>query len=258
VADEDVTDLTDDDESGAEPKGKQKKVKAPKPPKAPKKEKEPKEKKVKEKKVKEKKESSGGSGGLIVIMSLVLILLIGGFTVALVFDVFSARVITADVITEPLIDVIIWLNPSYSSISNRLEAERVAQEIEFEERTDDLDEREAQIELLENVLITQEQLLDRRALELDRREEQIIAMYERTIPIYRREMTEQELADMNSLSRTYTQMAPEAAADIIVELYDPRDVAAIIYFMGERNAAAILAVMEPDYAANITEILLYS
>ena len=83
-------------------------------------------------------------------------------------------------------------------------------------------------------------------------------MYERTVPLYRREMTEEELEDMMSISTLYTQMAPEAAAARLVRLYDPRDVAAILYFMGERNAAAIMSVMTVEYAAEITEILLYS
>jgi len=96
-------------------------------------------------------------------------------------------------------------------------------------------------------------------LELDSREAQIIAMYERTVPLHRREpMTEEEIDDMVSLSRTFTQMSPEDAAAILVQLYDPRDVAAILYFMSERNAGAILATMSERYAAEITEILLYS
>jgi len=84
-------------------------------------------------------------------------------------------------------------------------------------------------------------------------------MYERTVPLYRRpDITDQELEDMISLSRTFTQMSPETAAVILVQLYDPRDVASLLYYMGERNAAAILAVMDISYAAEITEILLYS
>jgi flagellar motility protein MotE (MotC chaperone) len=53
-------------------------------------------------------------------------------------------------------------------------------------------------------------------------------------------------------------MSPDAAAERLVRLYDPRDVAAILYFMAERSAASILAAMEPGYAANITEIMLYN
>ena len=251
---DDVTDLTEgeDSDAGSADKSGKKGAKKSKEPKEPKEKKEKKEKKPKG------SNEKGGAGGIIIIMILVLLILIGGFAAALYFDVFDTRVIIADVITDPLLDIIIWLDPGYSSINQRLHTEREIQEKQFEERTEDLDNREAEIKLLEDILNSREQQLDRRAFDLDRREEQIIAMYERTIPIHRRDMTEQELEDMLSLSRTFTQMSPETAAQILVELYDPRDVAALLYYMGERNAASILAVMNVDYAAEITEILLYS
>jgi len=252
MADEEVTDLTEDEGADSGSKGKGKKKKEPKAPKEPKELKEKKDKKQKGSKEK------GGAGGIIIIMILVLLILVGGFAAALYFDIFDTRVIIADVITDPLLDIIIWLDPGYSSINQRLVLERELMERRFAERTEDLDLREAEIELLEAMLNNREIQLDRRAFDLDRREEQIIAMYERTIPIHRRDMTEQELADMISLSRTYTQMSPETAAEILVRLYDPRDVAALLYYMGERNAASILAVMNTEYAAEITEILLYS
>jgi len=249
VAEEEVTDLTEDGE-GADDKGKKKGKKEPKEPKAPKEKKEKGNKGPKEK---------GGAGGIIIIMILVLLILIGGFAAALYFDIFDARVIIAEVITEPLLDIIIWLDPGYSSINQRLAAEGEAQERRFEERTESLDKREEEIKMREEILNSRELQIERRTFDLDRREEQIIAMYERTIPIYRRDdRTEQEIEDMISISRTFTQMSPDTAALILVRLYDPRDVAAILYYMGERNSASILAAMDPGYAADITEILLYS
>jgi len=265
VAEDETTDLTEDGEESAPAKGKKQKApKAPKPPKAPKAPKAPKEPKApkvkKEKKKKEKgdDEDKGGAGGIVIIMLLVLAILLGGFTAALIFDVFSAREIIADVITEPLLDVIIWLDPGFSSIRQRLAVEEEAQDRRLEERKLEMDEREADIEILEAAISSREQILERRGFDLDRREEQIVAMYERTIPLYRRDMTEDELDDMLQISRIYTQLAPEAAAERLVRLYDRRDVAAILYFMGERNAASILAEMEVGYAAEITEILLYN
>jgi len=252
MAEDDVTDLTESEDSGsAAGGGKEKKQKAPKEPKV-KKEKEPKEKGKKGSKEK------SGAGGVIIIMILVLLILIGGFTAALYFDVFDARVIIAEVITDPLLDIIIWLDPGFSSINQRLIAEGEAQEKRFEDRTAALDEREEEIRILEETLNARELALERRAFDLDRREEQILAMYERTIPLHKRDMSDQEREDMIALSRTFTQMSPEAAAKILVELYDPRDAAGLLYYMGERNAASILAVMSVDYAAELTEILLYS
>ena len=251
MADEETTDLTESDEPSAPAKGK----KAPKEPKEPK---APKEKKEKKKKEKSDSGDKGGAGGIIIIMLLVLAILIGGFTAALVFDVFSAREIIADVITEPLLDVIIWLDPGFSSIRQRLDVEEEALIKRMDEYKIEMEGLEDDLQLREAAILSREQALERRGFDLDRREEQIIAMYERTIPLYRREMTEEEMDDMLQISRIYTQMSPDDAAERLVRLYDPRDVAAILYFMGERNSASILAVMEVGYAAEITEILLYS
>ena len=252
MADDEVTDLTEDEAaSEAAPKGKKEKAQ-----KAPKGEKEPKA--PKDKKEKKEKEKGGNATGLIIIMILVLLILIGGFGALLYFDMFDARMIVADVVRDPMLDVIVWLDPRFSSVNQRLIEEAEAQEKRIAELHEALDRREEEIALLEGVLQTKEDQLERRANELNIREEQILAMYERTVPLYRREMTEEELEDMLQISTLYTQMAPEAAAARLVRLYDPRDVAAILYFMGERNAAAIMSVMTVEYAAEITEILLYS
>jgi len=258
MADDDVTDLTEEEGSAAPAKGK-KAPKAPKAPKEPKEEQEPKDKKgKKEKKSKEKGEKSSAVG-VIIIMILVLLILIGGFGSALYFDVFDSRTIISEVVTDPLLDVIIWLDPAYFTISQRLRAEEEAQQQRFAERTEALDRREADLEIQEGMVASREQAVERRTHDLDRREEQIVIMYERTIPLFRRpDRTDEEMEDMLSLSRTFTQMSPDTAATILVQLYDPRDVAGILYYMGERNAASILSEMDVRYAANITEILLYS
>jgi len=248
VADDEVTDLTEDGDSGAAGKGK--KGKEPKVPK------EPKEKK--QKAPKDVKSKGGGAGGIIIIMILVLVILIGGFGAALYLDMFSAREVVAELITEPLLGIIIWLDPEYSSIEQRLQNEIESHERQNAERVAKLDEREAQIEMMEGILETRENLLNRRDADQNRREEQILAMYERTVPLYRREMTDEVLDEMNTLARTYMNMAPDVAAGILVRLYDIRDVASILWFMGERNAALILEAFTPEYAAEITEIWLYN
>ena len=263
MADEEVTDLTEEEGSAAPEKGK-KAPKAPKASKAPKEPadgadaKEPKDKKGKKEKTPKVKGEKSGAGGIIFIMVLILIILIGGFGAALYFDVFDSRTIIAEVVTEPLLEVVIWLDPSYNTIRQRLRAEEEASIKRFADRMDELARREEEVEMLENAVGTRELFVERRIHDLDRREEQILAMYERTMPLWRRDMTEEELADMESISRIYTNMSPEDAANRLVQLYDPRDVAAILYFMGERNSAAILSQMDVRYAANITEILLYS
>jgi len=260
MADEEVTDLTEEEGSAAPAKGK-KEPKAPKAPKEPKESKEAeggKEKKGKKDKLPKVKGEKSSALGVIIIMLLVLLILIGGFAAALYFDVFDARVIIGEVLTDPLLDVIIWLDPGYNTISQRLRSEEESSARRFAERMEELALREAEIELLEGSMVSREQQVERRTHDLDRREEQILAMYERTMPLWRRDMTEEEMEDMVSISRIYTNMSPEDAANRLIQLYDPRDVAAILYFMGERNSASILAQMDVRYAANITEILLYS
>jgi flagellar motility protein MotE (MotC chaperone) len=247
---EEVSDLTDEEEgqSDKKGKGKQKKEKEPKPPK---------EKKQKIPGIKGEKKG-GGAGGIIIVMILLLVLLIGGFAAAVYFDVFRARLLVADVVREPLIDLIIWLDPEFSAIDEQIRAEGDARERRLEEREENFEQREANLRQREGILDTREQQLNRRTVELDNREEQILAMYERTVPLYRREnRTEQDIEDMMSLGRTYSQMSPADAAAIMVEIHDPRDVAAILYYMSERNAAAILSAFHPEFAADITEILLY-
>jgi len=255
VADEEVTDLTEDGSSGTAGKGKQK---AAKTPKAPKDESGSASAKDKKSKTKDKADKGSSTAGVIIIMILVLLILLGGFGAALYFDMFDARIIIAEVITEPMLDIIIWLDPAYNSISQRLRVEAEMQERRFAERTADLDEREELIAFYEDLISNRELQVERRALDLDRREEQILAMYERTIPLFRRDMTDQEREDMISLAQTYTQMAPDTAATILARLYDPRDAAAILYYMSERNAGSILSEMEASLAAELTEILLYS
>jgi len=260
LADDDITDLTEDEESsGSAGKENQKKQKAPKAPKEPK---EPKEKKGKDKKdskeTGEDAEKKGGAGGIIIIMILVLVILIGGFGAAMYFNVLGARSIVANAVNDPLIKLVIWLDPGFSSIDDRMRAESASRDKRHAEKEAELEERDEEVTLREDSINSREAQLDRRERELDSREAQIIAMYERTVPIYRRDMTEQEQEDMESLSRTYSQMSPSDAAERLARLYDPRDVAAILYFMMERPRAAILAAMNPTYAAEITEILLYS
>jgi len=258
MADDDVTDLTEEG-SGEAAKGKGKKPpKAPKEPKAPKDEKGVKEPKGKKEKKPKEKGEKGGAAGVIIIMLLVLLILVGGFTAALYFDVFDARTIIAEVVTEPLLDVLIWLDPGYHTISQRLRDEEEASVRRFTERTEELNRREENLILQEEMVFAREQQVVRQSHDLDRREEQVAAMYERTVPLWKRDMTEQEMEDMLSLSTTFINMSPEQAALILVQLYDPRDVATILYYMSERNSAAILTEMDVRYAANITEIWLYS
>jgi len=257
---ENITDLTDDEEP--DPKGKkkkppkekkEKKAKAPKAPKAPK---EKKAKKEKPPKVpKGEREKSGGLK-LKLIIILIIIVLIVAFCAAVYLNFFGLGDMVLNPVSDWLLSVVVWLNPEFSSVQKELVSMSDARQEELDAFEQELNTREEELERREEDANNRERQIDRRSTSLDRREEQLDQRYEETTPLFRRVLTEQELADIQSLSRTYSQMSPETAADILTELYEPRDVASILYYMTERNAAAILAVMEVEYAVTITEILL--
>jgi flagellar motility protein MotE (MotC chaperone) len=251
MADEEVTDLTEGEADAGQKKGK-----APKAPKVTTPQGEVPEK-GKGAKGKGKGKKGGGGGSLVIIMIVILLLTVGSFGFAVYTDFMNARAFLADVFSEPLIDAIIWLDPRFSTVNDQMQSDADAREEKLDEREAAIDEREAAVELRESVVTTREQQNERRTQELNTREDEITAMYERTIPLYRREMSQAETDEMLSIARTFTQMSPDEAAAIMVEIYDERDVAAILFFMAERNRGAILAAFEPAYAAHITEILLY-
>lgn len=252
MAEEDVTDLTE----GEEPEdSKGKKGKRKKKEKAPK---EPKKSKLngdKEQKVKGK--GKGGTLGVIILMVLVVLLLVGGFGAALFFDVLEARQVVADVINDSLIDLVIWLDPGFSSVEARMRADAEAMAQHSAAREEELNEREEELLAREAIFDTLEAQVSRRETDLANREARMQVVLDRSTPLFRRQMTEAELEEMLSLSNTYSQMAPEVAARIMTELHDPRDAAGILHFMNERNRAAIMAVMDERFAAHVTEILLY-
>ena len=193
---------------------------------------------------------------------------------------------TRDIVAGFLVTAVTKLDPEYADINEQLQLrsdEREAQlnsrekeldrrdanldrretglgvrDNDLDERKQGLDTRESELKDREKELDLREERLDSRKEQLDKREEQINLSQERSMPAYLRDMTEEELADIMSVSTSYSRMDPGTAAGILVELRDPNDVATILYYMSERNAAAILSVMEPEFAARITEILMNS
>ena len=226
---DDFTDLTEDENAG---KGKKKPAKKAPAPKAA----------QKAAAVPDKKDKSGKKKGgkLKIILIIVLVLLVAGFVFEeIYFNYLGMR--------DVLIDSVVKIDPEYGP-----------RQVRLDEREADLDLREAGIEARERSVGSRETTVDRRAAELDQREETLSNNTQSSAPIYRRQLTAQEITDMESLSRSYSQMPPDAAAVILTELERMDDVAAILYYMNERNAASILSAMDPEFAARITEILLYS
>jgi len=189
---------------------------------------------------------AGGKKGkrlrLKIILILILVILIGTFVfLEINFELVGIR--------RMIVNAALSLDPESAILEERT-AELEQFETELNRREDELDQRESSAD-------SREAQLDRRRAQLDALEDELREKELRLIPIYRQPMTDEELADMLSLSRTYSMMSPETSAEILSELYDLEDITAILYFMTERNAAAILSEMEVDLAARITLVLLY-
>ena len=95
-------------------------------------------------------------------------------------------------------------------------------------------------------------------LELEDWEAELVEREQRLVPIYRRDPDGEEFLEMQNLGNIYSAMSAAAAAERLIELHDRRDAAAILLFMSETAAAAILSEMEPRIAAELTDILLYN
>jgi len=245
-----ITDLTEDEEEAGAAKEKKKPEKKQKPPKPAKP-----DKAKPGKKGKDGAKKKSAKPKLIIIA--VLLLLIGGFVAALIFNLFGIRAIVSGVVQEPVINAVAWLDPEFSTVEETLRQSNDERVAELDKREEELNKREEEITVREGNANEREVQLDKRRDALDKREESLKQEQQAAKePAYRRELTEDEIESLQSLSRSYANMAPEAAAKILAELHKPEDAAVIIYHMSERGAAAVLAAMETALAARITEMLL--
>ena len=195
---------------------------------------------------------------VILIIILIILILIAAFCAAVYFNLFGFGDIILEPVGEWLFGLMVWIDPEFSSVEKVLKEEAAVRSAALDVREQALNTREEEIIAREEAANTREKQIDRRAQTLDRREEVLDIREDSDKPRFRKELTDRELEDITSLSRTYAQMAPETAAEILAELYEPMDIASILYFMAERNAASVLSAMEIGLAAIITEILLKS
>ena len=205
----------------------------------------------------------GGKGKLKLILIIAPISFVVIFIVLLLTNLFGFRFALGKSVKKPLIGMLTWFDPEYNSVDGELrkkyddmESGLNKREAELDKREEDISGRETEINDSLAALDKRGALLDRRSTALDRLEEQINQTNKSTVPAFRRELSPQELEDMQSLSRTYAQMNPATAAGILGQMKNDQEVSTIIYYMVERNAAAIMAEMDPGYAAKITDILL--
>ena len=178
----------------------------------------------------------GGIGPIgIVLIILIPLILVGGFAYAVIqFNFMELR--------GRFIDLVNTLDPAHAIL---------------DQRADNLAAWDSDLNARENALVSRDAQLDSREARLYRDTQELIARENRLRPLHRLPMSEQDYEDLLALSRIYTQMEAETAAGILLELHSINDVASILYHMRERNAASILAVMEPSTAARITDILMH-
>jgi len=193
---------------------------------------------------------------IILIAALTLLFLIAVFILLVYFNVFGIGELVLAPVSDWLFAAIVWANPEFSAVDAELNKRNEERVEELDGRAGELDTREVEVSTREEAANTREIQLQRRHEALDRREAAIGQREDQTIPMFRRALTEEELADVRALSRLYSQMSPETAAGILAGLEEIMDIASILYHMSERNAATIIAAMEVEMAVEITEILL--
>lgn len=180
-----------------------------------------------------KKSKSGKSKKIIILLMLIFFVAAFAF-VTMFFDLFGVR--------TGLFAFLHSLDPEYRNLE--------MYEVELDIKEANLDEREQK-------LIENEQKLVEREAALAKAEAELKTQGTQNVPIYRGIISDQDLADMKSISKIYASMPAESAAEIMASLYTVEDMAAIIYYMSESNAASILQVMEVWLAAQITDLLLH-
>jgi len=251
---EETTDLTGDGIAGGAEKPVQRVVKRPAPPPTAPPPHDPRREQPVSSDKKKKKKS-----GIKLILILVPVVLVVAFVVLLIMNLFGVRDWVGGVLTDPLTKAIVWLNPEFTSIEERLQARGDARKAELDEREADIASRTSVLNERDLANESREQQLNRLSDALDRREQNIEDREEAfspEVPYFRRPLTEDEIADLQALARSYASMDSESAAEIMAELYSLEDAATILYYMADRYAGAILAAMNPELAARITEVLL--
>ena len=209
---------------------------------------------------------SGGRRKLRIVLKILFIalpiLLVGGF----VFEEIHWNWLgVRDWTCDAFISVAIWLDPdtalqqkALSDRSDELDRREQLITAREEERKATLDAKQEKINKREEDVTAREKSAQEQSKKLDERENALKEQQNAPpVPLYRRILTDQELTDMKALSGTYAAMDPEKAAEILEKLGDYDEMAAIIYYMTEKKAAAIISAMDATVAAVLTQKLLY-
>ncbi|MDR3311067.1 MAG: hypothetical protein LBS90_06935 [Oscillospiraceae bacterium] len=197
--------------------------------------------------VKVKKSKNSGILRVVIVTVLVVLLLGAAGTVGyfgLTQNLFKLRDKTHDLAV---------------SVAYKLDPETADKAETLNKREAELDLRQAQLDAYAEKLAKDESNYADKLTELEKWEQEIKNAESSLRPIFRPPLNEQSVKDMQSVSKTYAAMSPEEAANILTIVMRVRGTdytAAVIYYMKEASAAAILAEMSPSDAATITAVLL--
>ena len=221
------------------------KMKKEKPPKAPKEGKGG--KKNRHKKGEEGEEKRRGFPKILFFIAFLLaLLLVAG--VMFFFDLFSLR----SNILNAANHAIASLDPNYRPYDTLL----TERENALDEREDALNARENDLRQQEAALVGDNDNLDKRAAALTAREKAFKEQQLNSTPLFRREISEEKLTELKNLGKIYSTMEPDAAAQALSLLSGAQEMSEVLFYMDNTAAAALMAALNPEIAAQITREML--
>lgn len=125
-------------------------------------------------------------------------------------------------------------------------------------------EREDIVEQKEKTLKSDQESLDKKASELDKREsdldkrEQEVKQEETeslSFQDYLSSLSDEDLTRLKKISTIYSKMASKTAAEFISQMSDQNQAAVILYYMPAAASAAIMDVLTPELATQLTAIM---
>lgn len=188
------------------------------------------DKNLEDKKGKKKKKSPLGK---IILVFIILIVLVGGAGAALYFSGNLDSVFTA--IGLPALSGGLTIEDQQAALAEREAA---------------LAEKEKSLTSLQEKLDAQQAALDEATSAAE-----ASADANRTFEELLADFTEEKLTELKQVGSIYSKMEATAAAAILTELYEERQIAVIIYYMQPAAAALVLAQLDAALAASVTKIM---
>jgi len=195
-----------------------------------------------EKKAKAAKAAPKKGGFPLILLPLALLsvlLLVAGLV--FYFDLFAARSLALEAANNALAS----LDADYRHYSENLLAWEST-----------LNAREQELAQKEEALAKDTARLEKRIDALDARERRLNERQLNSTPLFRREISEEKLAELKYLGKIYSGMDAETAAQALSLLNKPMEMAEVLFYMENSAAAGLLSALEPSLAAQITSEML--